>query len=203
MVTQSRLKASRLDSYRCSCLVVFLVDPVWDELLFGCKNVSKFWVTSTWVHTSCVHQVIPAREGSSFFLRTMRARMEGLKWTGGYKQIIRDGKPNKLKVYHPIPDGGLDGLMPPTNHPLQSPMICPVLEIQRHVYLIRSTTLMKNIFMPGECLTENAISLWNRILYPFQRNVPLSEHKALFLATVEAVDRFLQRSDAEVDESSH
>jgi hypothetical protein len=28
MVTQSRLKASRLDSYRCSCLVVFLVDHV-------------------------------------------------------------------------------------------------------------------------------------------------------------------------------
>ena len=46
------------------CLVVFVVGPVRDEVVFGCMHASKFWVSDTWAPAPFVNETILAREGS-------------------------------------------------------------------------------------------------------------------------------------------
>ena len=48
-----------------SCLVVFHINPVLDEIVFGYMYESKCWMFDMWASASCMNQVVLYGEGSS------------------------------------------------------------------------------------------------------------------------------------------
>ena len=62
--SRSRMVRCMLKLYTDSCLVVSVVGPVWDDILFGCMHGCEFWVYDTWVPAPCLNQAILHGEGS-------------------------------------------------------------------------------------------------------------------------------------------
>ena len=94
------------------CLVVFVVGPVQNEIVFGCTHASNFW--SDW-HMG----MKPSRLARECEIeKTEVCEMEGGKWMEWSRQNVRGGKPNMAIVHHLVPDGAPDGASRATNHPL-------------------------------------------------------------------------------------
>ena len=62
MARLCRTKETELSSCKWSCLVVFIVGLVRDDVMFGCMHASKFWVSDTWAPAPCVNQAVLERE---------------------------------------------------------------------------------------------------------------------------------------------
>ena len=117
MESRSRMVRCMLKSCTQSYLVVFIVGPVRDEILFDYMHGWEFWVYDTCASVSWVHHVVLYREGSEIE-KTDPCGMEGWRWMRRSRKIIRDMHPNTAKCTERCWDGTQDSLLRATNQPL-------------------------------------------------------------------------------------